>query len=760
MIKKRMTLLVTVIALAIVSIGGISYAIFKINDNQEGTNELSATSCLSLTITGKDALDIENAYPIKDEKGLLQDPYKFNVKNNCDYPVTINLGVMYLDNKSTLVPEQLKAAMNIVGESPEAKNLATYPVLKEDTTKFMMLNDTLDALEDEDYEYRMWVDYYVESLPSNANINLKVVIVSALGNVSAASTKENEIKTWMLNGKDGTILGEIIKDNPKIGVWTIPGQQTNYMGSMNTFDVNTTYDKYYWTYGTGYEVVNNRFNLTGVSTLKYDTNYNDLVGKFIAYNSAGNVSNSTDTQKTTTNLSQIYYIHHVTENKVYYETYYLMTFNSSQANQEWTYAEDVEQVGTYSNSSGMFNLINTTKINYQNNKEDFVGKLLPFNSASNNYAASPALTNKTTLYEVVEAADTYIVYHYPTESTIGATKDDYGMSYYFRGNVENNYVVFANMCWRIVRIDGLGNVKLALYNYNPNNLTNPCVEGLSSGAFARYDSSANGLQGLSEFNSSSIKDTANGTNRTAYNYNAGIGFMFGTPNSNNYSDEHANDNKSTILTNLMTWYDKVFSTSDKEKIADTIWCNDKRLPENTLFNPGNYTNTNLNVGYTNAYGYYRTSERFASSTSWSVSYTTKPSLMCGSTKDDNKISKFTASDTEYGNAKLNFNNEEYKIGLLTADEVVYAGSRLGSNNSSYYLTNNTNKNYYWTSSPSYFNGSYAVVWYVYYNGYLYIGYGVFNAYGLRPSVSLKSTASITTRENTNKGTRTNPYIVN
>lgn len=40
--------------------------------------------------------------------------------------------------------------------------------------------------------------------------------------------------------------------------------------------------------------------------------------------------------------------------------------------------------------------------------------------------------------------------------------DDYGLTYYFRGNVENNYVMFANLMWRIVRINGDGTVKLVL----------------------------------------------------------------------------------------------------------------------------------------------------------------------------------------------------------------------------------------------------------------------------------------------------------
>ena len=34
--------------------------------------------------------------------------------------------------------------------------------------------------------------------------------------------------------------------------------------------------------------------------------------------------------------------------------------------------------------------------------------------------------------------------------------DNYGESYYFRGNVQNNYVYFAGFYWRIVRINGDG----------------------------------------------------------------------------------------------------------------------------------------------------------------------------------------------------------------------------------------------------------------------------------------------------------------
>ncbi len=42
--------------------------------------------------------------------------------------------------------------------------------------------------------------------------------------------------------------------------------------------------------------------------------------------------------------------------------------------------------------------------------------------------------------------------------------DENGPTYYFRGNITNNYVSFANMTWRIVRINGDGTVRLVLNN--------------------------------------------------------------------------------------------------------------------------------------------------------------------------------------------------------------------------------------------------------------------------------------------------------
>ena len=44
-----------------------------------------------------------------------------------------------------------------------------------------------------------------------------------------------------------------------------------------------------------------------------------------------------------------------------------------------------------------------------------------------------------------------------SESGLYVGEDDYGTTYYYRGNVTNNYVYFADVYWRIIRLNGAGN---------------------------------------------------------------------------------------------------------------------------------------------------------------------------------------------------------------------------------------------------------------------------------------------------------------
>ena len=333
-----------------------------------------------------------------------------------------------------------------------------------------------------------------------------------------------------------------------------------------------------------------------------------------------------------------------------------------------------------------------------------------------------------------------------TEALLASTEDDYGTSYYFRGAVTNNFVEYANMCWRIVRVTGDGSIKLVLYNYNGLTSTNttpssstPCNVTGNDYALARYE----GDTYKSAFNSS-------------YNDNAYVGFMYGTASASSYAEAHANTNASTILTNLNKWYTNVLSQQSNfsdSRLADTIWCNDKSVVTDATFNPGNYT-LGTNYGYGANINYYSASKRLVQASSWSAGGT-GPSLICPNDHTGGKLSKFTVSDTTYGNGAL---SGYAKIGLLTADEIAFAGGAYYTSNSTYYIKGNTNSSFWWALSPLGFNGDFAYVWGVDGNRnrsdlvYVY----VYGYEGVRPSLSLQSGVKISS---SGIGSATNPYKI-
>ena len=331
-----------------------------------------------------------------------------------------------------------------------------------------------------------------------------------------------------------------------------------------------------------------------------------------------------------------------------------------------------------------------------------------------------------------------------TEALLASTADDYGISYYFRGAVKNNFVEYANMCWRIVRVTGDGSIKLVLYNYNGLTSTNntpssstPCNVTGDTYAYARYE----GDTYTSAFNSS-------------YNDNAYVGLMYGTAGASSYADAHTNTNASTILTNLNKWYTNVLSKQanfNDSQLADTIWCNDKSVVTDATFNPGSYT-LGTNYGYGKNNNYYSTAKRLVQASSWSAGGT-GPSLICPNDNNGGKLSKFTVSDTTNGNGAL---SGYAKVGLLTADEIALAGGAYGKTNSTYYIIGNTNSSNWWALSPIGFDGSYAGVWDVDgYRSYLF-NYNVYDRFGVRPSLSLHSGVKISTSGN---GSATNPYKI-
>ena len=392
--------------------------------------------------------------------------------------------------------------------------------------------------------------------------------------------------------------------------------------------------------------------------------------------------------------------------------------SSTQQAYYFTYGTGYEANGTKFNLTGAA----VTSDTYANSYSSLVGKYLVRGYAYGNYSSTAGTMKTTTnldaVYYVVSATSSSYTYKEitsnknATEALLASAEDDYGTSYYFRGAVKNNYVEFANKCWRIVRVGGDGSVKLILHNDNKAGVANPCdaANNSASAAFARYS----GETYKSAFN-------------TNYNDNAYVGFKYGTAGSSTYEATHANTNNSTILTNLETWYTNNLAAYESV-IDDNVWCNDKTNVTDTSYDPWSITPNGK--GYAKNVTYYGATQRLVSKSNSAGG--AGPSLKC-----NGELSKINS-----------------KVGLITADELAFAGYAFNIGNTTTYLQENATDTYWWSLSPYGFGGSYAGVWGVSGGSGYFDDNFVNDAGGVRPSISLKSTTNAT-----GNGTSDSPFII-
>ncbi len=265
-------------------------------------------------------------------------------------------------------------------------------------------------------------------------------------------------------------------------------------------------------------------------------------------------------------------------------------------------------------------------------------------------------------------------------SLLCSAPDNYGTSYYYRGNVQNNYVYFAGFYWRIVRINGDGSIRI-IYD--------------GTVAHKNGEASEDRIIGQSAFNEQADD-------------NAYVGYMYGTPGSSTYEETHANINDSTIKKYVDSWYENNLKGTNFEKyLADNLFCNDRTISN---YNPLNFPNF--------GYGKYNTQYRYSYGP-WSApmsSDNAKMSFKC-MTKNDSLF---------------------LKIAIINKSEGVLAGGYSGG---SYYFLRDGNDS--WEMSPDCYNGldgyleNGAAVRYSCGDGNIACDSNVTKVHGVKPVINLK-----------------------
>lgn len=235
-----------------------------------------------------------------------------------------------------------------------------------------------------------------------------------------------------------------------------------------------------------------------------------------------------------------------------------------------------------------------------------------------------------------------------TNALLCSAPDAYGISYYYRGNVTNNYVKFAGFYWRIIRINGDGTIRV-IYD--------------GTEAHTNDDYSIDKEFGNPNSDTLSFGITLYGDD------NANVGYMYGKTGASSYAETHANLNDSEAKKVADNWYTRNLSEYSSY-IADNVFCNDRSISKIILTEDdfGGDDPDNLEIGYNHGYSTSPTYYRWASGPWNTGNYNDNMLLTCPQQNDS-----FTVSDTNHGNGALT-----YPIGLITADELVLAGGWGGS----------------------------------------------------------------------------------
>lgn len=168
-LRYRIPLAVIAIMMVITVFLGSSYSLWKITKYQPTANVIE-TGCFELTFTEQSSsINLTNAYPIKDEKGLKTTPYTFTLKNTCtidaDYIVYLNT----LKTTGTKIDDSLiKYSLLKTGDSINVANplstasvnsdISSFTYDKELLTSYSLATGSLAQNEQVQYNLRLWID--------------------------------------------------------------------------------------------------------------------------------------------------------------------------------------------------------------------------------------------------------------------------------------------------------------------------------------------------------------------------------------------------------------------------------------------------------------------------------------------------------------------------------------------------------------------------------------------------------------------------
>ena len=581
---------------------GISFGYYLLSKKQDNNN-IAGSKCFKLELSNaKNEINLTNMYPISDEEGRKLTPYSFTITNTCDMLAGYTVNIEMLAG-TTLNSKYLDLMVN----NEEIKLLSKYEetktVIDGSTESRVIAKGTLGYKDSVDYTVRFWMDKDVEDIDSmNKYFASKIVVVATPSTWNSTNAGYNTLHD--------AILANEYQSTPEDAIKRIEAKGTP--------DLSNTAPIIKWVEKTGkssigqvtkptLEAIN---SVPELSDLSQDEQY--------MYVCTGKTFNSETARYTLSDcsLKDPTTLDYSGDTKYYYSTEYMSYNHQNQKIYSSRNHGNVE----------VFQIVGATK------------SISTQTTNGVRYAVNVYSLSCVTLTETELEND-------KSDRGLYQNVDDYGTTYYYRGNVKNNNAYFAGYYWQIVRINGDGSIRL-IYNGTENNATG-VNQSINSKTY--------------QFNSK-------------YNDPAYVGYMYGNPDATTFDEVHANTNDSTIKAAVDSWYKTNIADKGYSQYISTAmgFCGDRSFYTNNGGSGGDGVQTDKDTRF-GAYGRYQANTA---------------QFTCPEPARD----LYTMADSSVGNKSLT-----YPVGLITYDEMVFAGmdNRHINKLSWIYSTQHT-----WTMSPS------------------------------------------------------------
>ena len=670
--KKIKVLIISILCILTITIG-LSYGYYLLNKVQENNN-IAGSKCFNLEFTNeKNAINLDNMYPISDEDGKKLTPYSFTITNTCDILAGYTVNMEMLEG-TTLNSKYLDVMVN----NEQIKLLTNYEststVIAGSTESRILAKGTLAYNDFVDYTVRFWMDKDVEDTESMNKLFKSKIVISATP--SSWNPKDAGYDTL-----HDAILANEYQTTPADAISYIKNKNTPNIINLdnNVVNILETSPSVSWVESLG-NTTELAFLAPALSVLENDT-VNDKTSNLTENDTLVRLYRTKEFDSTIGRyiLSDPVLVD-PTDDAIYIDdngnkiVYYYSNQYFSEVDNKLVMISSFSTLFAYEISGAI-----KENVTFKWNKED---------EATIRYTMTARELNKKELE--VDKSD----------KGLYMGTDDFGTTYYYRGNIKNNKAYFAGFYWRIIRINGDGSIRL-MYNGTEKN--------------------ARGMDLV--------------INNNKYSFNIGsvgslyTGYMYGNKTTTDFNDYYANTNNSLVKNELDKWYENNLINFNGYLSNLAGFCGDRMVDKNISEN---------DILSGKSTFLFQSAERAENN---------QATFICNNINRD----LYTTHESDVGNNAL-----MYPIGLITYDELLFSGIDVKHLNSYSYTYSDVG---YWTMTPALFYAN-SVGRNYYLNSTGFIDSSDVNTpnnlkFGLRPVINLKSDVKITG----GIGTSNDPFVI-